>query len=589
MKDFFKFMFASMLGFFLTMLILFFLFMGMALTLVSLTKTEDVTVNNKTCLHLKLDYQIEDRTSTTPLNFTFNFDILKKVMGLNDILKDIEKAKNDDRIQGIYLDLMDIPSGLSTITEIRDALLDFKTSGKFVYTYADVLTQKAYYLASASDKIYMNPVGVLEFKGFNAEGVFIKGLLDKLDIKPQIIRHGKYKSAVEPLIMEKMSEANKEQTQTFVNALWNKTVDDISAARNLSKNDLNEIADKLSASNVENATALHLIDSVIYYDEFLSLLAEKIGVDLVKKDNLISLNSYDNAKVPNDGKSRSRNKIAVIYASGDIVEGEGDEQTIGSDKIARTIRNARLDESIKAIVLRVNSPGGDGLASDVILREVTLAKEIKPVVVSMGNLAASGGYYISCGANKIFANKNTITGSIGVFGVIPNFQGFFNNKLGITFDGVKTNENSDFMRVTKPLSEFQYNVIHKEIEHFYTTFVKHVSEGRNMTFAEVDSIGQGRVWAGSDALKNGLVDEIGGLEQAIKAASDLAGLPDYRTIELPEQEDPFQQLLNTLLGETHLKLMEKELGQNFKYYTFLKKVSEMKGVQARLPFELEIN
>ncbi len=589
MKDFFKFMLASMVGFFLTSIILFFLFLGLVMTVVSLTKSDDVVVDNNSLLHLKLDYQIEDRTNTNPMDFKFNFEILKKIIGLNDIIKDIEKAKKDERIKGIYLDLMDIPSGLATITEIRNALLDFRASGKFVYTYADILTQKAYYLATASDKIYLNPEGMIDFKGYKGEVVFIKGLLDKLEINAQIIRHGKYKSAIEPLIMDKMSEANKEQTLTYVSALWNKTVDDISIARNIDKKELNDIADKLSASNSKSAAALHLIDSVLYYDEFLNLLANKLDIQKVKKENLISLNKYDDAKLMNVKESRSRNKIAVIFASGDIVEGEGDDQSIGSDKIARTIRNARLDESIKAIVLRVNSPGGDGLASDIILREVVLARETKPVVVSMGNLAASGGYYISCGANKIFANKNTITGSIGVFGVIPDFQGFFNNKLGITFDEVKTNENSDFMQVTKPLTQYQYTVIQNEVERFYATFVNHVSEGRNMSFAAVDSIGQGRVWAGSDALNNGLVDEIGGLEDAVKAASELAGLPDFRTVELPEQEDPIQQLINNILGETSILEMKKELGQNYKFYNYIKKVYKIKGIQARLPFELEID
>jgi len=308
----------------------------------------------------------------------------------------------------------------------------------------------------------------------------------------------------------------------------------------------------------------------------------------VKKNNLISLSKYDKARVKGAKKKRSRNKVAVIYALGSIAQGEGSDQMIGSDKIAREIRNARLDKSIKAIVLRVNSPGGDALASDIILREVLLAKQEKPFVVSMGNVAASGGYYISCGADKIIADPTTITGSIGVFGLIPNFQKFFNNKLGITFDAVKTNENSDFPSVTKPLSEYQYHIIQVEVDKIYETFINHVANGRNMTNEEVNEIAQGRVWSGADAVKIGLVDELGGLDDAILKAVDLAALEDYRLIELPKQKELFEQIMEDILGETKLKFLEKELGKNYRYYNYIKEVNQIKGVQARLPFEIDI-
>ncbi|MBC8487196.1 MAG: signal peptide peptidase SppA [Bacteroidetes bacterium] len=588
MKDFFKFMFASMLGFFLISIILFFIFMGIMMAMLSFAKSEEVVVNDKTLLHLKFDYRIEDRTSKNLVDFGYDFGSFKTNLGLNGILKNLEKAKTDDRIEGIYLDLMEIPSGLATISEIRKALADFKETGKFIYAYGEMLTQKAYYLASVADKIYLNPEGIVDFRGFNGEVVFIKGLLEKLEIEPQIIRHGKFKSAIEPLILDKMSEANKEQTLAFISSMWKSSIEEISYSRNIEVEKLNIIADKLETQQAEDVYKLHIVDSLVFMDQFLSILADKLNTEQVKKNNLISLNKYNKAKVKKDKTKRSRNKVAVIYAIGSIAQGEGSDQMIGSDKIAREIRNARLDKSIKAIVLRVNSPGGDAIASDIILREVMLAKQEKPIVVSMGNVAASGGYYISCGADKIIADPTTITGSIGVFGLIPNFQKFFNNKLGITFDEVKTNENSDFPSVTKPLSEYQYHIIQVKVDKIYETFINHVANGRNMTNEEVNEIAQGRVWSGVDALKIGLVDELGGLDDAIRKAVDLAALEDYRLIELPRQKELFEQIMEDIIGETKLKFLEKELGKNYRYYNYIKEVNQIKGVQARLPFEIDI-
>jgi len=558
------------------------------MAMLSFAKTEEVVVNDKTLLHLKFDYRIEDRASKNLVDFGFDFGSFKTNHGLNDILKNLEKAKTDDRIEGIYLDLMEIPSGLATISEIRKALADFKETGKFIYAYGEILTQKAYYLASVADKIYLNPEGVVDFRGFNGEVVFFKDLLEKLEIEPQIIRHGKFKSAIEPLILDKMSEANKEQTLAFISSMWKSSIEEISYSRNIEVEKLNIIADKLETQQAEDAYKLHIVDSLIFMDQFLSILTDKVNIEQVKKNNLISLSKYNKARVKGAKKKRSRNKVAVIYALGSIAQGEGSDKMIGSDKIAREIRNARLDKSIKAIVLRVNSPGGDAIASDIILREVMLAKQEKPIVVSMGNVAASGGYYISCGADKIIADPTTITGSIGVFGLIPNFQKFFNNKLGITFDNVKTNENSDFPSVTKPLSEYQYHIIQVGVDRIYETFINHVANGRNMTNEEVNEIAQGRVWSGADAVKIGLVDELGGLEDAIQEAVDLAALEDYRLIELPRQKELFEQIMEDIVGETKLKFLEKELGQNYRYYNYIKEVNQIKGVQARLPFEIDI-
>ncbi|MCD4666018.1 MAG: signal peptide peptidase SppA [Bacteroidales bacterium] len=588
MKDFFKFMFASMLGFILTSIIIFFLFMGFFMALVAMTKSDDVAVDQKSILHLSLDYPITDRASKNPLMF-YDFESFKLNPGLNEILKNIEKAKKDDRIQGIFLDLGNIQAGLATTFEIRKALEKFKESGKFIYTYGSVIPQKSYYLATVSDKIFLNPEGYVEFRGYYGQTMFIKGLLEKLEIEPQIIRHGKFKSAIEPLILDKMSEANKERTLAFISSMWNESLEDISKSRNIEVSKLNQIEDELVGQQAAKAYELHLIDSLTYYDEFLNILANELNIEIVEKKNLISLSKYVDARIKDSKKKRSRDKIAVIYAEGDIIQGEGDENSIGSDKISRAIRQARLDESIKAIVFRVNSPGGDALASDIILREVNLAKKEKPVVVSMGNLAASGGYYIACGADKILANPTTITGSIGVFGFIPNFQKFFSNKLGITFDDVKTNENSDFFSVTKPLSEYQHGIIKKEIERIYDTFIHHVIDGRNMSYEDVDEIAQGRVWSGADAINLGLIDELGGLDEAIKAAVELAELEDYRIVELPKQKELFEQLIEDIFGETRTRLIQKELGANYKYYKYIKEVSEMEGIQARLPFEITIN
>lgn len=589
MKDFFKFMFASMLGFFLTSIIVFFMFFAFLMAMISFTKSDNVQISDDSILHLKLDYEIGDRSSNDPLNFFYGFESFRSNPGLNEIIKNIEKATYDDRIHGIYLDLFDVPSGLATINEIRNAIVSFKESGKFVYVYGDILTQKAYYLATVADKIYLNPEGVLEFKGFYSEIVFIKGLLEKLEIDPQIIRHGKYKSAVEPLILDKMSEANREQTTAFVQSLWDETVANISTDRNISVDKLNDIANKLEAFRAKSAFEFNLVDSVIYFDEFLSILANQLETDHVKSDNLLTISTYDKVKTRVPKKKRSRNKVAVVYASGSISQGEGSDQSIGSDKIARALRSARLDNTVKAVVLRVNSSGGDGLASDIILREVNLIKTEKPIVVSMGNLAASGGYYIACGADKIVANANTITGSIGVFGLIPNFQQFFNNKLGITFDDVKTNDNADFVQVTKSLSEFQYQLIELEVDNFYNTFINHVAKGRNMTVEQVDEIAQGRVWSGTDALNLGLVDELGDLNTAIELVAQLANIEDYRIIEKPEQKDPFEKIITELLSETRKTYLEKELGKGYYYLKEFREVYEMKGVQARMPFSIQIN
>ena len=587
MKQFFKFMFASMLGFFLTFIIIFFTFIIIIASIASFSKKDDIAVPKNTVLHLKFDKPIPDRTPIEPFEeYGFSFNDNKK-LGLDGIIENLKKAKEDKNIKGIYLDLSIIPSGLASLEEIRNALLDFKESGKFILSYSEVYTQKAYYLATVSDKIYLNPEGYLDFRGFIGQVMFYKGTLDKLDVDIQIIKHGKFKSAVEPLILDKMSEANKEQTLTYISSMWNHLTKQISKSRKISIEQLNEIADSIKIQIPEDAIKYKLVDKLIFKDEFLAELRQKLDTKKNKKFSSLSLGNY--AKTPKKSvRKRSKNKIAVIYAVGNIESGEGDSQTIGSERLSKAIRLARKDSAVKAIVLRVNSPGGSALASEVIWREIILTKKVKPVIASMGNVAASGGYYILCPANKIFAHENSITGSIGVFGVLPNMENFFKNKLGITYDNVKTNTHSDFGSIFRELSPYEYNVISISVERIYQTFLQHVAQGRNMTTAEVDSIAQGRVWSGNDAKKIGLVDEIGGLDDAIACAAKTAKIDKYRIVNYPKQIDPFKEIIEKFSENTQTSLIKKELGESYFYFEHLKSISEMDEIQARLPYSIDI-
>jgi len=588
MKQFFKFMLASMTGCLFTFIIIFIFLFILISSISSFSKKEVVVVSENTVLSLTFDQPIFDRTSNNPFeNIDFATFKATNLIGLNDIIKNIRKAKTDNRIKGIYLDLSTIDAGIATVEEIRNALIDFKKSKKFIISYGEVYTQKAYYLASVSDKIYMNPEGILDFKGLNAQVMFIKGALQKLEIEPQVIRHGKYKSAIEPLILDKMSDASKEQTLTFINSIWEVMIKNISESRNISITELNDIADSLKTQNPEDAVNCKLIDKLMYKDEVLSDLRYRLGIKENKKINMISLLKYKD--VPENLKPKhSKNKIAVIFATGDIISGEGDERSIGSEKLSETIRDARNDSSIKAIVLRINSPGGSALASEVIWREVYLTSKIKPIVASMGDVAASGGYYIACAANKIIASPNTITGSIGVFGILPNMKGLFNNKLGITFDNVKTNKYADLGDISRPLNESEMLVIQNSIERIYKTFITHVADGRKMTIAQIDSIGQGRVWSGLDAKRIGLIDDFGGLDKAIVLAASFAKLDNYKLIDLPKQKDPFSQIVEQLTGNVKINLISNELGDGYKYYEYIKSLTKMSGVQARLPYNIDI-
>jgi protease IV len=588
MKDFFKFMFASMLGFIIVLVVLFFIFVGLVASLASFAEKKSVVIEPNTLLQIKLDKPIFDRSPKDPFSFFSPEGLdMNQEPGLDEILKNIDKAKTDPKIAGIFLDLGFIPSGISTIREIRQALTDFKTSGKFIIAYGELYSQGAYYLGSVADKIYLHPSGAIDFKGLGANLFFLKGTLEKLDVEMQVIRHGKYKSAVEIFTQNEMSPANREQLNAMITDIWQTLLTDISASRNMSRDKLNLIADNLDAFVADKALATGLVDGLFYKDELIAELKGRIGLGEKDKIQTVSLSKY--MLVPPQVKEKvSVNKIAVIYATGNIIDGKGDDRTVGSINISEAIRQARENDKVKAIVLRVNSPGGSATASEVIRREVVLAIQKKPVIVSMGDVAASGGYWISASASRIFADPATITGSIGVFGLVPNMKGFFENKLGITFDNSLTNKYSDFPNVNRPLSDYETLVLEHQIEKIYNDFLSLVSAGRKIEKSQVDSIGQGRVWSGTAAHNLGLIDEFGGLTDAIISAAESAGISEYNIWSLPAQKDPFQQIIDQLTGEVSAVRMEKELGEYYTYYQYLKQIREMEGVQARLPYEIKV-
>ncbi|MEE4178455.1 MAG: signal peptide peptidase SppA [Bacteroides sp.] len=589
MKQFFKFMFASMLGFFLTSIILLFVFIGMLSSLASFSKKEAVLLTPNSVLHLNLTNEIVDRGGGNPFE---SFDPMsfqpRPATGLNDLIKNLKKAKNDPNIDGIFLDLTLLQTGWSTIDEIRQSLLDFKESGKFIVAYGETYTQNAYYLGSVADKVYLHPEGAIDFRGMNSELVFFKNMLEKLGIEPQVIRHGKYKSATEPFFLEKMSPENREQVLAYVSSIWNNVLKGISDSRGLTVNHLNDVADAFNTRNAELALENQMIDGIMHRDEVLEELRERLDKEKASDIEFVEWAKYMNVPENKDTRQpRSADKIAVVYGMGNIISGEGTERSMGSERIAEAIREARLDESVKAIVFRINSPGGSALASDVILREVKLASEVKPVIASMGDVAASGGYYVACGADMIVASPNTITGSIGVFGLIPNMQNFFNNKLGITFDNVKTNDYADLMTISRPLTLNERAMIQEGVEQVYTTFIGHVAEGRGIPVAQVDSIGQGRVWSGAEAVQIGLVDELGGLNYAIEKAAEKAGLENYRLVEYPSRKDFFTQIMEDL-GQMQEVFVKRKLGEAYQYYKQVDQVNEMTGILTRMPYDVVI-
>ena len=589
MRDFFKYFLASVLGFVVGTIVLFFIFLGIVSLLVSSLQSDtEVTVRDKSVVEIRLQYPVKERSSKNPFE-SFDYDAFesRQELGLHDILRNIDKARRDERIKGIFLNLSSLSMGIATLDEIRGALSEFRKSGKFIYAYADSYSQGAYYLASVANTVAVNPEGGVELRGLHTELMFFKGALDKLGIEPEVIRHGKFKSAIEPFTLDKMSPENREQISRLLGSVWNTWLGNISADRKLPKEELQAIADQYRSRKAKDALDLRLIDKTAYFDEVTDDLRKQCGLEEKEKVRYVELQKYNKAYVKPE-KEFSNRKIAVVYAVGEIRSGQGSDEVIGSERISEAIRKARLDTTVKAIVLRVNSPGGSALASEVIWREALLARKAKPLVVSMGDLAASGGYYISCIADTIVAQANTLTGSIGVFGLLFNTQNMWKDKLGITFDTVRTGRFADIGSLSRPLTAEERAIYQEEVEQIYNVFIGHVAEGRNMTTAAVDSIGQGRIWSGTDAKQIGLVDVISGLETAKSIAAKMAGLDNYRTVNYPEQKEFLQKLMEDFSADAKAYFAKEELGESYRYYAKLREVLNSQGIQARLPYELFI-
>lgn len=577
-------LFASIFGTLIAFGIAFFLFL---VVVAAFSETETVNVAENSVLELNLDVQVKDYApkSEDPIDELLGVNDMK--LGLNEILNAIENAKQDENIKGISIPSLAGNIGIAQLASIRATLQEFKEEGKFVYAYADVYDQKSYYLASVADSVFLNPYGEIAFSGLGSEVLFFKDLEDKSGIKLEVIRHGKYKSAVEPFLFNEMSSENREQISAFLHAIWKEILSDISESRNIEIADLNAIADNLSGRNSELALDSKLIDEAIYIDTYYERLKTALGISQSRNVSVVTIDDYMST-----GKGRLRgtgsDRIAVIYAQGDIVYGKGSEELIGQELIINALRKARKSSSVKAIVLRVDSPGGSALASELIWREIELTKAEIPVVVSMGNLAASGGYYIACNADRIFASPTTITGSIGVFGVIPNIEKFA-DRIGINAEQVRTNKGA-YYSIFEPMSDKFRNVTKEGVEKVYTTFLERVSKGRSMSVEAVHEVAQGRVWSGTEALEKGLVDELGTLEDAVEYAAELVGIESYRIRNYPSYKIEFEDRFKAFpFAKSSSQILEEELGaENYKWFKQIKTVGSMRGVQARIPFLMEL-
>ena len=552
-----------------------------------LTSKGKPKVESKSVLALNLGQHYKEQANDNFLSVLGNDDE-KDIPGVYDVVRLLRKAKTDKNISGIYIIANASPNGFAAGNEIRNALLDFKQSGKFVIAHGDVITQKAYEIANVADKIYVNPQGFVEWFGFSVDYAFLKGTLEKLDIEPQIFYAGKFKSATEPLRVDKMTPENKLQTTVWLNDLYSDFLLKGFETRKIDTATLHQLANEGKIQNAKDAVDYKLADGLRYDDEVKDEIKAKLKIGKYERINFISINSYMAA-----GKyiKLTGEKIALIYAEGTIVDGKTEQGVISSEIYRDMIRKARLDRTIKAIVFRVNSGGGSSLASEIIWRELALAKKEKPVVVSFGDVAASGGYYISCAADSIFAQPTTITGSIGVFGIIPNMEKFFKNKLGVTFDGVKTGPYADAGAPYRPMTDSEKKIIQGEIELTYSTFKQRVADGRKKDAAFVDSIAQGRVWTGQRAKEIGLVDRFGGTEDAVQCAARMAKLKDYRLKEYPEKQNILDRILGKSNPLSYDNKIKAEMGEeNYQLYLELKKIKEMSNtVQARLPFDFFIH
>lgn len=583
MKDFFKMMLASCLSNLLILGIGVFVFValivGSVATMVSSGENADMlVVKENSVLELDLNKSIYERTPNELDAYLEG----NQVLGADVLLKSIRMAKDDDNISGIYLKMSALyNAGWALTEEIRNAIVDFKESGKFVYSYADTYSQKGYYLASVADSVFINPSGMLDFKGIAAETLFIKDLLDKLNVKVKLIRprSNAFKSAGEMYTMTQMSQANKTQVRTYIESIWNHVVADMSAVRGISVDRLNAIADNLEAYLPADALKNALVDGLVFEHDVLVLLSEQMGLDDYDDINFVKAKKYAQSSI-----DVSSNKIAVIYAQGDVVQGKGTGVNVYSSVIAKALDDAADNDAVKAIVLRVNSPGGAVVASEIMTNAVIRAKQKKPIVVSMSDVAASAGYEISCNAHKIVAMPTTITGSIGVFGLYPELGGMLKNKFGVTTDTVLTNKNAAALSTMRPLSGEGYDVLVRNVEDFYVTFCQRVALGRNLTVEYVDSIARGRVWTGIDAKKLGLVDELGGMDKALDIAAELAEIDSYSILAYPKEKDFATQLMEILGEEQSLTDVLSKKTDVEKYYEMLEQINNMEPLQARLPY-----
>lgn len=580
MKQFLKYTFATIVGVFIASLLGGLLFVGI-LSAIAGSSDKETKLSPNSVYQIDLQGTLIDRSEEDPLSAALSEAFgqpEQKVTGLDDLLSNIEKAKNDENIKGIYLKGGTLIGGLASIKEIRDALVDFKKSGKFIVAYADNYMQSNYFLVSVADKVLINPEGMLELKGLNAELMFFKNTLDKLGIEMQVVKVGTFKSAVEPFITTKMSDANREQVTVYMNSIWKTMLSQISASRKISVDSLNKYADQMMMFQPTQMLKQYaLVDSLVYVDQVDSII-KKYAVDfkIVKHSAMNKLA---------DNKKFEKSKVAVIYAVGGIDEGNGDG--IESEKLVETIDKVAKDDAVKSVVFRVSSPGGSAYGSEQIWRALQNLKAKKPLIVSMGDYAASGGYYISSVADQIVAQPNTITGSIGIFGIIPNISGL-NSKLGLTYDGVKTNKMSDAISVNRPFRPEERELMQNYVNRGYELFVKRCADGRKKTIDQIKAIAEGRVWTGEDALKIGLVDKIGGIDEAIEIAAKKAKLDAYNVKEYPAKEDFATKLMKSFGDDMESKIMKVQLGENYKIFKALKNVEKINGIQARLPYELII-
>ena len=590
-RKFWRIVFGTMVGFFFSCIIVSILSMFMfAAMIASLGSTSTVVVKDNSILKLDLQKNISEQSEENPFDmFGDEFSqYYQSSIGLDDILACIKSAAKDPKIKGIYINSESVGAAPATLKEIHDALVEFKASGKFIYAYADSYAQGGYYLSSVADKVTMSTTGLIQFKGIALQVMFYKGLIDKLNVDIQVIRHGKFKSAVEPYLTDKMSDANREQMTLLASTLWNTMVEDIAASRKLSTEEVNNIADGMFIGTAAKAVESKLIDKACYKSDVVQDLKKLVNVENDEDLNITTLADYTKAlKAENN---TAKDEIAIIYAVGEIRGGKSGSDIMGSETMVKLIKEAYTSDNVKAIVLRVNSPGGDGTASDIIWHEIEQAKKAgKIVVTSMGDYAASGGYYISCNSNYIIAQPNTLTGSIGVFGVVPSFQRALKNKLGVTVDGVTTNEHSDAGGTMRPMNAEELAVYQEFIDDFYGVFTQRVADGRGMEQSAVDEIGQGRVWAGSDALKIGLVDALGNIDDAVAKAAELAKLENYKISYYPKKKDFWTKLMEKSSSDNNVQaFIKQELGDQYYIYQGLNQLKRAEGVQAMMPMQISI-